>query len=222
MYDGIAGLYTQPARAVKEGGIVNIAAGVGKGIGGFFFKTSAAGFGLVGYPFKGIQKSFQNLSQTNTAEALRAGRIVQSIEDYGQSSEEEKVDVIANWKALDQSAYQKKNKKKKGIVEAPAPSNPRSIHNRGNRRASSPSVEMGIATTPSPSGSSEVATSFMEPPMASPGVGHTEATHQDSLSAPPTNEPASPSYESLYNASIAELEGENPPPLPPRSSKRSE
>ncbi|KAL8837905.1 MAG: hypothetical protein Q9176_005381 [Flavoplaca citrina] len=54
LYDGYSGMFTQPFRGAREGGVTGFMKGIGKGLGGFFLKPSTAGCALPGYALQGI------------------------------------------------------------------------------------------------------------------------------------------------------------------------
>ncbi|THC93158.1 hypothetical protein EYZ11_007367 [Aspergillus tanneri] len=99
-YDGFTGLITQPAHGFQETGGKGLAKGVGKGIGGVFFKPAAGICGLVGFPLDGIHKNLRkSLAASKSKEILRS-RITQGIQEMCAASPEEQTAVIRKWHAL--------------------------------------------------------------------------------------------------------------------------
>jgi len=110
MYDGFTGLITQPWKGAQEGGISGFAKGVGKGIGGLVAKPSSAMLGILSHPMKGVHKEVQKLFGSNVQNYIIASRTAQGYEEWLQSSEAEKQDVIVRWKLI-----QKYLQKKRGV-----------------------------------------------------------------------------------------------------------
>jgi hypothetical protein len=100
MYDGITGLVTQPWKGAQKEGVGGFAKGFGKGIGGLVAKPSAAAFGILGYTMKGIHKECQRMSGSSVRTYIMASRLAQGEEEWAQSSDAEKEEVIAGWKVL--------------------------------------------------------------------------------------------------------------------------
>jgi hypothetical protein len=79
IYDGFTGLVKQPYIGAKNKGFLGFVEGFGVGVGGFFFKNTAAVLGPLAYAAKGIQKEF---AQSNEPTALiRKARIRQGVKE---------------------------------------------------------------------------------------------------------------------------------------------
>jgi UDP:flavonoid glycosyltransferase YjiC (YdhE family) len=100
MYDGITGIVTQPWKGAQREGLGGFAKGFGKGIGGLVAKPSAAAFGILGYTMKEIHKEVQKISGSGVRTYIMASRLAQGEEEWRESSDEEKEEVIAGWKVL--------------------------------------------------------------------------------------------------------------------------
>jgi hypothetical protein len=111
-YDGVTGLFTQPWKGVQKEGAVGFFKGFGKGIGGFATKPNAALMSVLGYTMKGVHKEVQKLFGSNVQNYIITSRAAQGYEEWLQSSDTEKEDVIARWKLI-----QKYVKKKRGPEE---------------------------------------------------------------------------------------------------------
>ncbi|KAJ9604863.1 hypothetical protein H2200_010978 [Cladophialophora chaetospira] len=111
-YDGITGLVTQPWKGAQKEGASGLLKGFGKGIGGFATKPSAALIGVLGYTMKGVHKEVQKLYRGNVQNYVVASRTAQGYEEWLQSSDAEKQEVIDRWALI-----QKYLKKKKGSHE---------------------------------------------------------------------------------------------------------
>ncbi|EED18718.1 glucosyl/glucuronosyl transferase, putative [Talaromyces stipitatus ATCC 10500] len=99
-YDGVTGLFTQPWKGAQKEGTSGFLKGIGKGIGGFVAKPSAALFGILGHTMKGVHKEVQRLFGSNVQNYIVASRVAQGYEEWLQSSDAEKQDVIVRWKLI--------------------------------------------------------------------------------------------------------------------------
>ncbi|KAH8657897.1 putative glucosyl/glucuronosyl transferase [Xylariales sp. PMI_506] len=96
-YDGVTGLATQPWRGAQKEGVTGFVKGFGRGIGGFATKPFAGFAGILGHTIKGVHKEVQKLFSGNVQNYIVASRVAQGYEEWLQSSEAEKQDVIARW-----------------------------------------------------------------------------------------------------------------------------
>ncbi|KAJ3497385.1 hypothetical protein NLG97_g1948 [Lecanicillium saksenae] len=96
-YDGITGLVTQPWRGAQKDGAGGFLKGIGKGMAGFIAKPTAGTIGVLGYSMKGVHKEVQKLFGNNVYSYIVASRTAQGYEEWLQSSDAEKDDVIARW-----------------------------------------------------------------------------------------------------------------------------
>ena len=108
MYDGVTGLVTQPWKGARKDGASGFLKGIGKGMGGFVIKPGAALFGIPSYLMKGVHKEVQNLFGCSVQNYIIASRTAQGYEEWLQSSDAEKQDVIDRWKLIQK--YLKKRK----------------------------------------------------------------------------------------------------------------
>ncbi|KAF2689919.1 glycosyltransferase family 1 protein [Lentithecium fluviatile CBS 122367] len=113
-YDGISGLVTQPWKGAQEKGVSGFAKGVGKGIGGFLAKPGAACLGILSHTMQGVSKEVQKLFGSNVQNYIIASRAAQGYEEWLQSSDAEKQDVIVRWKLIQKDL--KKMGKPDGMV----------------------------------------------------------------------------------------------------------
>lgn len=111
VYDGFTGLVTQPWNGARKEGVTGFLKGFGKGIGGLAAKPGGAFIGVVGYTLKGVHKEVQKLIGSNVHDYIVGSRAVQGHQDWLQSSEAEREDVIERWKLI------QKYLKKKGSAE---------------------------------------------------------------------------------------------------------
>ncbi|KAF2633110.1 glycosyltransferase family 1 protein [Macroventuria anomochaeta] len=116
-YDGITGLVTQPWKGAREKGASGFIKGVGKGVGGFLVKPGAACLGILSHTMQGVNKEMQKLFGSDVQNYVIASRAAQGYEDWLQSSDAEKQDVIVRWKQI-QKDLKKKGKPDKMEREA--------------------------------------------------------------------------------------------------------
>jgi hypothetical protein len=111
-YDGVTGLFTQPWKGAQKEGTSGFFKGVGKGIGGLITKPGAALFGIPSHMMKGVHKEVQKRFGSNVQTYIVTSRTVQGYQQWLQSDDAEKEDVIDRWKMI-----QKYLKKKDGREE---------------------------------------------------------------------------------------------------------
>lgn len=99
-YDGITGLVTQPWKGAQKQGASGFIKGIGKGMAGFIAKPMAGTVGVLGYSMKGVHKEVQKLFGANVQSYIVASRTSQGYEEWLQSSDAEKEDVISRWKLV--------------------------------------------------------------------------------------------------------------------------
>lgn len=101
-YDGVTGLVTQPWKGAQKEGPGGFLKGIGKGLGGFVTKPTAGFAGVLGHTMKGVHKEMQKLFGSNVQNYIVASRVAQGYEEWLQSSDTEKQDVIDRWKLVQQ------------------------------------------------------------------------------------------------------------------------
>lgn len=110
LYDGITGLVTQPISGAKKEGAAGFLKGAAKGMGGLILKPSAAMWGIPGYTAKGIYAELQKHFGSSVQNYIIAARTAQGYEEWKNSTPEERVSVITNWKST-QLELHKRGKK---------------------------------------------------------------------------------------------------------------
>ncbi|KAL2822662.1 hypothetical protein BJX63DRAFT_427218 [Aspergillus granulosus] len=108
-YDGVTGLVTQPWNGAQKEGATGFFKGIGKGMGGFFAKPSAAVFGVPSYIMKGVHKEMQRVFGRNVQNYIVTSRAAQGYEEWLQSADVEKQDVIVQWKLVQKYLNRKRN-----------------------------------------------------------------------------------------------------------------
>ena len=99
-YDGITGLVTQPWKGARKEGTSGFVKGLSKGIGGILIKPFAGSVGILGYMMQGVHKEVQKAFGSNAHSYIVASRVAQGHEEWLQSSDAEKEDVIIRWKLI--------------------------------------------------------------------------------------------------------------------------
>ncbi|OSS50330.1 hypothetical protein B5807_05279 [Epicoccum nigrum] len=99
-YDGLGGLVTQPWKGAREDGVGGFFKGVGKGVGGFGSKLGAACMGILSHTMQGVSKEVQKLFTSDVQNYILASRAAQGYEEWLESNEAEREDVIAQWKIM--------------------------------------------------------------------------------------------------------------------------
>ena len=141
LYDGVTGLVTQPWKGAQKEGASGFFKGIGKGMGGFVTKQGAAICGIPSYVMKGVHKEVQKLFGSNVQNYIVASRVAQGYEEWLQSSDAEKQDVIVRWKLTQKYLKKKRNADEivRDILEAQRKTNmeDREALQNGGRTASS-------------------------------------------------------------------------------------
>ncbi|KAF2096051.1 UDP-Glycosyltransferase/glycogen phosphorylase [Rhizodiscina lignyota] len=143
-YDGVTGLVTQPWKGAEKEGASGFVKGVGKGIGGFLAKSGAASLGILGHTMQGVSKEVQKLFGSNVQNYIVASRVAQGYEEWLQSSDAEKQDVIVRWKLIQK--YLKKRRSPdemvQDVLEAQRKTNREDTEARQNRGSTASSAEI--------------------------------------------------------------------------------
>ncbi|KAJ5222942.1 Sterol 3-beta-glucosyltransferase UGT80B1 [Penicillium citrinum] len=106
-YDGLTGLVTQPRHAYKENGARGIAKGIGKGLGGAFFKPPAGLWGLAGYPLSGIRRTLLTSLGKSQEGQILLSRISQGHDEMKASSAQDRMEVVRKWAVIEESLKEK-------------------------------------------------------------------------------------------------------------------
>lgn len=132
--DGVTGLWMQPYRGLKHGGLLGFARGIGMGIGGLVLKDIAAALGPPAYFMKGLDQ--EHLKKYQPTGFLRRARIIQgqkevarlasrrkpfvdTSEDSGSGEKEDlELELSKQWQALQGQIRKERKKNKSGIRAA--------------------------------------------------------------------------------------------------------
>ncbi|KAJ5591949.1 uncharacterized protein N7459_002318 [Penicillium hispanicum] len=101
-YYGITGLVTQPRYGYKHKGAKGMIKGVGKGVGGVFFKPPAGLWGLAGYPLTGLRRKLLNSLGKSQESQIVISRIVQGHDEMRASSAQERAEVARLWMLIEE------------------------------------------------------------------------------------------------------------------------
>ncbi|KAF8253496.1 UDP-Glycosyltransferase/glycogen phosphorylase [Wilcoxina mikolae CBS 423.85] len=88
IYDGFTGLVTQPYKGAKEEGVKGALKGVGKGVGGVFFKTQAGVAGVIGFSMKGVHREFRKGRDRKVLGRVMVARRMQGDKELVRAREE--------------------------------------------------------------------------------------------------------------------------------------
>ncbi|CAG8174951.1 unnamed protein product [Penicillium nalgiovense] len=102
-YDGVTGLVSQPRYGYKQKGIKGMLKGVGKGLGGVFFKPSAGLWGLAGYPLAGIRCNLLGSLSKSVEGRIVVSRIAEGQEQMQASTAAERGEVMRKWMLIEES-----------------------------------------------------------------------------------------------------------------------
>ena len=95
MYDGITGLVADPIRGAREEGTKGAVKGVGKGVMGVYWKTTAALAGLLGYPLQGVYKSVHGAIYSSNRRLVAKARREEGVWMLATAKRKGSVDVQA-------------------------------------------------------------------------------------------------------------------------------
>lgn len=97
IWDGLSGLYTQPATGISSNGVAGFFSGLGKGIGGAVFKPVAGAVGLPAYAIKGVYEEVARLTGGSEEDKERAERLKQGNEEWSMCTGEERKAILGMW-----------------------------------------------------------------------------------------------------------------------------
>ena len=100
MLDGVTGIVYHPYRGAKKEGAAGFGKGIGKGVGGLVFKSTAAVIGVPGYTLKGVEKQFEKRFDRELKAKILEVRLRQGMVAYGRASNEEKEEIIRRWREV--------------------------------------------------------------------------------------------------------------------------
>ncbi|CAM1510161.1 Fc.00g004960.m01.CDS01 [Cosmosporella sp. VM-42] len=115
LFDGIAGLVTQPYRGAEKEGVQGLIKGFGKGIGGFFVKPAAGMWGVPAYAMQGVHAEINKFFTKSVQNYIITSRAVQGERDMQKSGPEERADILQRWNNIKfdlKNFYQLKRKEK--------------------------------------------------------------------------------------------------------------
>ncbi|KAG7148774.1 hypothetical protein HYQ46_002344 [Verticillium longisporum] len=100
VWDAFSGVVVLPYRGAKEGGAIGTVKGIYQGGRGFTYNLASALFAVPGYSMKGIEKEYSRHHLTKMKAEIILIRIRQGIEEFRESTQEERDEAVAQWKRL--------------------------------------------------------------------------------------------------------------------------
>jgi Ubiquitin interaction motif len=97
LFDGIAGLVTQPIQGAKKEGASGFLKGVGRGIAGVAIKPAAAAYALPAYAMMGVYKEIQKRLGEGVATYILSARIAQGFDEWIHTTDEERSEAVMLW-----------------------------------------------------------------------------------------------------------------------------
>ncbi|KAH8884185.1 putative glucosyl/glucuronosyl transferase [Thozetella sp. PMI_491] len=149
-YDGVTGLVTQPWKGAQKDGASGFFKGIGKGMGGFIAKPGAGVVGVLGYTMKGVHKEVQKLFRGNVQNYIIASRAAQGYEEWLQSSDAEKQNIIVQWKLIQKYLKKKHTPEEmmRDVLEAQRTMNMEDIDARRDIGRTTTSAQSASADSP--------------------------------------------------------------------------
>lgn len=109
MYDGIAGIVTDPYKGAKKEGGVGFVKGVGRGIFSMPWRIMGGAFSIPAYAMKGLYQEMLKDKGANVQNYIIAARISQGYDEASVASAEERADILSRWKCIRLNVKKKKN-----------------------------------------------------------------------------------------------------------------
>ncbi|KAM0268248.1 hypothetical protein ACHAQH_010016 [Verticillium albo-atrum] len=100
LWDAFSGVVVLPYRGARDGGAVGTLKGIYQGGRGFTYNIASAIFSLPGYTLKGIEKECSRHHLTKFKAEILLIRMRQGIDEFRDATEEEKEEVVAQWKRI--------------------------------------------------------------------------------------------------------------------------
>jgi hypothetical protein len=100
LLDGVTGLVYHPYLGAQKEGPKGFAKGIGKGVGGLVFKTTAAVVGLPAYSLKGLEKQIEKRHERTLKAQILEVRLRQAMVAFERATQEEKDAILARWNEM--------------------------------------------------------------------------------------------------------------------------
>ena len=97
LFDGVTGLVTHPYRDTKASGATGFPKGVGRGVGGLLFKSTAAVIGIPAYPLKGLERAIEQRSDRGLKAQILEVRLRQGMAALRRATDREKAEILRAW-----------------------------------------------------------------------------------------------------------------------------
>ena len=119
MSDAITGIVLLPMQGVREEGVMGLAKGVGKGVGGLALKPMAAICGFPAYALKGLHKELRKADILDFTAHIDAARTAQGEDEWEHATDEEKEKIVDVWKELVRDSVVGEKYLRRGICRLP-------------------------------------------------------------------------------------------------------
>ncbi|KAF4462148.1 hypothetical protein FALBO_11044 [Fusarium albosuccineum] len=125
LFDGVAGLVTQPLRGAEKEGVQGLVKGFGKGIGGLVAKPAAGFWGIPAYTMQGVHAEITKFFTKSVQNYIISSRAVQGQREMLEATPEEKEDVIKRWNNVKYDLKNFYHMKRKEKTAGKLPAEPR-------------------------------------------------------------------------------------------------
>ncbi|KAK7186361.1 glycosyltransferase family 28 domain-containing protein [Paraphaeosphaeria sporulosa] len=109
LYDGIAGIVTDPYKGAKKEGGLGFVKGVGRGIFSVPFRVMGGAWSVPAYAMKGLYQEMLKNQGSGVQNYIIAARISQGYDEASALSPAEKADIISRWRCIKTNVKKKKN-----------------------------------------------------------------------------------------------------------------
>ncbi|KAF2450446.1 glycosyltransferase family 1 protein [Karstenula rhodostoma CBS 690.94] len=109
LYDGIAGIVTDPYKGAKKEGGLGFVKGVGRGIFSVPFRVMGGAWSVPAYAMKGLYQEMLKNQGSGVQNYIIAARISQGYDEASTLSPTEKADIVSSWRCIKTNVKKKKN-----------------------------------------------------------------------------------------------------------------
>ncbi|KAF1971590.1 UDP-Glycosyltransferase/glycogen phosphorylase [Bimuria novae-zelandiae CBS 107.79] len=109
LYDGIAGIVTDPYKGAKKEGGVGFVKGVGRGIFSVPLRVMGGAWSVPAYAMKGLYQEMLKNKGSNVQNYIIAARISQGYDETSVLSQAEKTDMVNAWRNIKTNVKKKSN-----------------------------------------------------------------------------------------------------------------
>ncbi|KAF9731200.1 hypothetical protein PMIN04_001639 [Paraphaeosphaeria minitans] len=109
LYDGIAGIVTDPYKGAKKEGGLGFVKGVGRGIFSVPFRVMGGAWSVPAYVMKGLYQEMLKNQGSGVQNYIIAARISQGYDEASALSPADKADIVSQWRCIKTNVKKKKN-----------------------------------------------------------------------------------------------------------------